>query len=106
MVAKEVNNKVTAQKVAGWDFKIAQIQLDNNKFQFDNDNNPKLARGMDFSHLAGDSITLYANNFEMAPDSLALAITKGSMKEKVDSGWIHYREILYMLKNKHRSKIC
>ncbi|MFL5787135.1 MAG: translocation/assembly module TamB domain-containing protein [Flavisolibacter sp.] len=82
VVAKEANKKVVAAKTVGWDVRVAKIQLDNNALQFDNDNNPKQTRGIDFSHLVGDSISLYASNFIMNNDSTGLQVTKGSLKEK------------------------
>ncbi|HEV7621764.1 MAG TPA: hypothetical protein VGO09_08530, partial [Flavisolibacter sp.] len=79
---KEVNQKVAVQKTKGWDFKIANIAIDNNSLQFDNDNNPKQKYGMDFSHLSTDSLTFYADNFIMNTDTIGMKVTKGYMKEK------------------------
>jgi hypothetical protein len=81
-VAKEAKQQVVAQKQAGWDVKVDKIRIDNNALQFDNDNSPKQAYGMDFNHLQSDSVTLYADNLVMNPDSTSLNITKGYLKEK------------------------
>lgn len=82
VVAKEATQEVVAQKQAGWDIKIDKILIDNNLVQFDNDNNPKLNYGMDYSHILSDSLSLYVDNFVMNTDSLGGKITKGFMKEK------------------------
>jgi translocation and assembly module TamB len=82
VVEKEVKQEIAAQKSAGWDFRIDHIQFDNNSLQFDNDNNPKQTYGLDYAHLLGDSLTLYADNFVLNEDSTGLSITKASMKEK------------------------
>lgn len=82
IVKKEVKQEVQAQKQAGWDIKVAQIQLVNNKFLFDDDNKPRLTYGMDYAHLQGDSLTLSVDNFVMNTDSIGGSITKGSVKEK------------------------
>ena len=77
-----VNQKVQAQKQAGWDFKIAHVQLNNNKLQFDDDNKPHVNNALDFGHLSSEGLTLYADNFVMNNDSVGAKITKGSVKEK------------------------
>lgn len=82
VVAQQVNQKIQAEKTAGWDFKITHLQLANNTIQFDNDNNPRLLYGMDYSHILGNKLNLYADNFVMNTDSVGLQITKGSVYEK------------------------
>lgn len=86
IVEKEVEQEVVAQKQAGWDFKIGKLNIDNNKLQFDNDNHPKLAQGIDFSHMLADSLTFHVEDFVMNTDSVAAKITEGSFKEK--SGFV------------------
>jgi hypothetical protein len=82
VVAKEAKQEIAAQKQAGWDFRIAHLQLDNNSLQFDNDNMPRQAYGVDYNHILGDSLTLYADRFVMNTDSVGLNITKGKVHEK------------------------
>lgn len=79
---QEVNQKVEAQKSAGWDVRIDKIRLDNNNVVFDDDNQPKQPVGMDYSHLNATGLTLYMDRFVMNNDSIGGLITKGSMKEK------------------------
>ena len=82
VVKKEVKQEVKAQKQAGWDFKIAHIQLENNKLKFDDDNKPELNYGLDYSHINSEDLSLDVDNFVMNTDSIAGKITKGTMKEK------------------------
>ncbi len=82
VIKQEVNKEVEAQKQAGWDFKIGNIELNNNKLRFDDDTKPKLSYGMDYAHLAGDSLTLHVKDFVMNGDSIGGKITKGSVVEK------------------------
>ena len=82
VVATQAKQEVAAQKQAGWDFRIAHIQLDNNALQFDNDNNPRQPYGIDYGHILSDSLTLYADRFVMNTDSVGLTITKGKVREK------------------------
>ena len=82
LLAKEVKQEVQAEAKAGWDFRIGKILLDNNRIAFDNDNAARANYGMDFNHLAGDSMTLHIENFIMNSDTIAANITKGSFVEK------------------------
>src|SRR5205085_558183 len=75
VVQKEVNQEIVAQKEAGWDFKIGQFRVDNNMLQFDNDNDPKLNYGIDYSHILADSLSLYVDNFIMNTDSIGAKVT-------------------------------
>lgn len=67
---------------AGWRVKLGNLQLNNNQFQFDDDNAPVLQKGMDYMHLKLDDLTLYANQIVYSNDSIAGSVTKGSLKEK------------------------
>ncbi|GAC1707277.1 MAG: hypothetical protein NVS9B7_19480 [Flavisolibacter sp.] len=78
---REINQKVAVQKTQGWDFRIASIRMDHNTLQFDNDNKAKQANGMDFSHLSADSLSFYADNFIINPDTISLQVTRGTLKE-------------------------
>jgi translocation and assembly module TamB len=82
VVKQQVNQKVQAEKQAGWDFKIANMQLENNKLKFDDDNQPTLNYGMDYSHINADDLSLNVDNFVMNTDSIAAKITKGTVKER------------------------
>lgn len=82
IIKKEVKQEVQAQKQAGWDFKIAHLQLKKNKLKFDDDSKPALNYGMDFSHLNSDGLSLDVDDFVMNTDSIAGKITKGTVREK------------------------
>lgn len=82
VVAKEIKQEVAAQAQVGWDFRIDKIRIDNNVFQFDNDNTPAQAYGMDFAHMRADSLSLFVDNFIFKPDSIYANVTEGRFKEK------------------------
>jgi len=82
VVKKQVNQEVKAQKAAGWDFKVANLDLDNNKLLFDDDNKVKLNYGLDYAHINAENLSLDIDNFVMKPDSIAVKINKGTVKEK------------------------
>ncbi|HTM92831.1 MAG TPA: translocation/assembly module TamB domain-containing protein [Flavisolibacter sp.] len=82
VVKKQVAQEVQAQKQAGWDFKIANLNLEKNKLQFDDDNKPKLNYGLDYGHINAENLSLSIDNFVMNDDSTAARINKGTVREK------------------------
>jgi translocation and assembly module TamB len=81
-VEKEIEKEVEVQKQQGWVFRINDFALDDNTFQFDNDNHPKQGYGMDYSHMRADDLTFHVKDFVMNTDTIGGLITKGSFKEK------------------------
>lgn len=81
-VEKEIEKEVEVQKQQGWIFRVGNIQINNNNFAFDNDNQPRLKYGMDYAHLKADSLTLHVQDFILSTDSTGGVITRGSMKEQ------------------------
>jgi translocation and assembly module TamB len=82
VVKQEVKKEVQAQKQAGWDVQISRFALNDNAIEFNDDNKPALAHGMDYAHLDATHITLQADNIVMTPDSVSMHVSKGSMREK------------------------
>ncbi len=80
---KEIGQEVKAQTTQNdWDIRIDDVQINNNKFQYDDVTKPRLKYGIDYAHLQGDSLTLHIENLVMATDSMAAQITKGFVHEK------------------------
>jgi len=82
IVEKEIEQEVQVQAQKGWEFRVDRIRIDNNIFQFDNDNTPKAAYGMDYAHMRADSFNLHVDNFVLNTDSIAAKILKGSFRER------------------------
>ncbi|WP_132055859.1 translocation/assembly module TamB domain-containing protein [Pseudocnuella soli] len=82
VVEKEVAQEVEAQQVLGYDFRVGQLRLNNNNIKFDNDNEPRAPRGMDYAHLDAKALTLHADGLVITPDSMAARISRGSVQEK------------------------
>ncbi|MDB5196864.1 MAG: hypothetical protein JWP88_1235 [Flaviaesturariibacter sp.] len=86
VLVKEVKKEVIVQQQAGWNFLVDNIQVANNAIQFDNDNNPKQASGIDFAHFRGDSLNLHMRNLALTGDSIMGLIAGASFREK--SGFV------------------
>ena len=82
IVKQEAKKEVIAQQQAGWGFIVGNLNLNNNSIQYDDDNEPVLKKGIDYSHLSATDLTLDADNLVMTPDSITVSIKKGSVKEK------------------------
>jgi translocation and assembly module TamB len=85
-VVKQVEQEVKSEAATGWRIYVDAIRLNNNHIQFINENEPRLSRGMDYAHIDARELTLHADNFVFANDSIAASITKGSMREQ--SGFV------------------
>ncbi|MGZ8557436.1 MAG: translocation/assembly module TamB domain-containing protein, partial [Chitinophagaceae bacterium] len=86
VVVKDAEQEVKIQVEAGWRISLANLDLDNNSIQFDNDNNPRIKNGMDYAHLKFEALTLQANDILLDVDSIGGKITKASFKEQ--SGFV------------------
>jgi len=82
MVAKEAKQEIQAQAEAAWVVRLDDIEINNNTFAFDNDNDPRQPYGIDYAHMKADSLTLHAQDFVMNTDSIGLLITEGRFREK------------------------
>lgn len=69
-----------------WKVTVDAIRLNNNKFVFDDNTQPRAARGMDFAHLKFTDLTLHADDFLFHHDTIAADIVKGSLQEQ--SGFV------------------
>lgn len=86
VVVKEAEQEIKSQVEAGWRISVASLDLDNNTFRFDNDNNPRIRQGMDYGHLNAEALTLQAKDVLLDTDSIGGNITKATFKEQ--SGFV------------------
>lgn len=86
IAVKETGNKINSQSDEAWHIQVASVDINNNKLQFDNDNNPRIKTGMDYSHLKMDAFTIQMNDLLYIADSIAGKIRKGEFKEQ--SGFV------------------
>jgi len=82
VVIKEVKQEAKSQAEAGWRIFVSTVDLQNNSLQFDNDNDPRIKQGIDYSHLKGEAFTLEANDLLLTADSISGKVKKGSFKEQ------------------------
>src|SRR6185295_13760580 len=86
VVAQEVKQEVKSQSEAGWNIKLISFNLNNNSLQFDNDNNPRTASGIDYSHLKLADVTIQIDNLVLNQDSIGGQIKRAEFKEQ--SGFV------------------
>ena len=82
VVEEEVEQETEQHANSGWRIYVGDLQLNNNNLAYANDNEPVLKQGMDYAHLDVKALTLHADKFVFAPDSIAGSITKGEMREQ------------------------
>jgi hypothetical protein len=85
-VKKATQQEVNAEAEANWRIQVADLQLNNNNLQFDDDNSARQQSGMDFMHLLAKKLTLHANDLVYSSDSIAGNITKTKLTEQ--SGFV------------------
>ena len=82
MVKQEVNKEAVAQANNPWKISIDNIGFQNDNVAFDDNNVPRIARGMDYKHIKIDSFRLKGNGFLLTPTAYAGNITDGGFKEQ------------------------
>lgn len=69
-----------------WRLELADLGLVNNTIQYDDDNSPALKKGMDYSHMVIDQLTIDAGNIVASSEEYKAVIRQVSMREK--SGFV------------------
>lgn len=82
LVKREINKEVAAQANNPWKVSVDAVDLENNNFIFDDNNSPRIARGMDFKHLKIDSFKLKVVDLVVTPTTYTGNITDGSFLEQ------------------------
>ena len=82
IVKKEINKEVVAQANNPWKVGINNIDFENIALAFDDNNKPRLNKGMDYGHLKIDSFKLKGENFLITPTAYTGNITDGGFAEK------------------------
>lgn len=80
------NNEELPAEALPWTVRVNEINLDDNKFRFDDESAARLSRGMDYGHLEMTDLDLHVKDFVFNVDSIAGEITEGRMKER--SGFV------------------
>ncbi|PWG79083.1 translocation/assembly module TamB domain-containing protein [Pararcticibacter amylolyticus] len=81
-VVTQEAKKAAEATANNWKFTVTDINLENNNIRFDDFNMPVLKRGMDFSHLSINSLSLNAEDLVYALDTISGKINSGSFREK------------------------
>jgi translocation and assembly module TamB len=67
---------------ASWRFAAAAVEFNGDNFQYDDDNQPRQKKGMDYGHLKINQLTLHANQLAYNKDAISGTLTKGQFKEQ------------------------
>ncbi len=79
---KQVVTQKTGESLQNpWKIELGKVDFNNNTFQYDDNNKPKAAAGMDFSHLLIDSFTVNGDSLAFTPSIYNGNIRKLSFKE-------------------------
>ncbi len=71
-----------AVQQAQWKFKLANADIQDVAFKFDNQNAAPVAKGIDFNHLEISNFTLEAKDFSYGPDAISGDINKLTVRDK------------------------
>lgn len=69
-------------KSVPWRLELKDLGLVNNSIQYDDDNSPALKKGMDYSHLAIDQLTIDAGNIIASSEAYHAEVRQVAMHEK------------------------
>lgn len=81
-VTKEVKKEVKAQVNNPWKIQVASVDFVNNNIRYENDNEPKLYRGIDYAHLDIQSLWLQADHLVFMPSRFEGNIQQLALREK------------------------
>src|SRR4051812_8019825 len=73
-VVQQVKQDVNSQAQMDWKLNIANLQLNDNTIQFDDDSKPRVSSGMDYAHILADNVTLHVNDLIYNKDSVLLTV--------------------------------
>jgi translocation and assembly module TamB len=86
IAVKEVGKEIAAQANNPWKITFDKLVLANNEVQFDDNNNPKIPRGFDNSHLHLKGLAIEGNNLIFSPDTMKGNIRQLTFKDQ--SGFV------------------
>lgn len=80
---KEVGEQIKAQAVQkNWNIKVDDLQLNNDRIQYNDSTRKPALYGLDYAHLDADSLTFHVKNMVFNSDSMGGQISKGYVREK------------------------
>jgi hypothetical protein len=83
-LVEEIGKEAEAQAQNNWSVRVDELKINNNKFQFDNENQKPKSAGttIDYAHMKAENLSLHVNNFVYNKDSIGGQITRGHFSEK------------------------
>lgn len=81
-VQQSLPEETQAVQQAQWKFKLANTDIKNVAFKFDDQNSAPVAKGIDYKHLDITDFKLEAKDFSYAPDAISGNISSFTIKDK------------------------
>ncbi|CAG4989771.1 hypothetical protein DYBT9275_00375 [Dyadobacter sp. CECT 9275] len=75
-----------ATEEPGWNVKVGEILLVNNRLQYDDFNSPKQPKGLDYAHLDISSLNIKLKDFLFSSENIAGQLLSGSLRDKSGFG--------------------
>lgn len=81
-VQKELPQATAAVQSSQWKFKLANADIQNVNFKFDDNNSAPVTKGIDYKHLDITDLNLEANDLSYAPDAISGEINELRVQDK------------------------
>lgn len=83
VIAKEeVKKEAAAQINNPWKIEVANIDLDSNRLRYDDNNQKKIAKGLDYNHIAISDFILSSRDIVLTPNEYKGTLSRFSFKEQ------------------------
>ncbi len=79
---KNVSDSITKPTSPGWTAKLADLHIENNSLQYDDFNQPRLPKGMDYSHLNISNLNIRLKDFIFSDENIAGILKSANFSEK------------------------
>lgn len=81
-VENQMNPNATRQAENPWRLSVAKLELTNNHVKYDNNQLPRVKKGMDYAHLAVKNLVVEAKNLTFTPSEYSGDISQISFQEQ------------------------
>jgi len=97
---EQVGDDIAEEQEQGWRILCKELNVKNNQYIFDNNNDPRTNRGIDYSHMNVAKVNLSLNNFGFQLDSIYGELASTSLIEKNSSFILEQLQTDFLYTNK------